>query len=467
MVALDNTTPLDESSPEAREWLSTLQGNILKFHGRSHAVHLFFAFRPEASVADRGATLRTASAYVTSAQTQLDQVTNLHANNELAGLFGHLALSASGYRGLGRDPAVLFPEPATMDPDEARIASTFATRMRDTGPADFGDAPGTWESPYREDIAGVLILALDDPAALAAHVAAARHTLEATCRVVAEETGHVVRDPKTRKGIEPFGFVDGRSQPLFLRRDFAGSPPATWDPFAPLGLVLIPDPAMASDPRCHGSFMAYRKLDQNVRGFRAAVEELGTRLTPPDVERAGALVVGRFKDGTALQVAGAPQGLQEADNDFDYIGDPHGARCPFQGHVRKVNPRGSGPTIDKAGHRKRRLTRRGMVYGTEVPVVPENGPLPEAGVGLLFMCYQASVRKQFAFVQKIWSNTPTFPRGNVGVDAVIGGDGIRYCHAWPATWNELDPVAFEFRSFVRVLGGEFFFAPSIPFFQQL
>jgi Dyp-type peroxidase family len=466
VVVLDNTMPLDESSQEAGELLPTLQGNILKFHGRTHAVHLFFAFRPEATIPERRATLRTLSGCLTSARTQLDEIDHYHATNEPAGLFGHLALSAAGYQGLGFDPATLFPEPPTTDPDELRLATTFATRMRDTAPADFGDTPNMWEAPYQEDLAGLLILAMNNPTDLTSHVDAARLTLGAACRVLAEETGHIVRAPGSNKGLEPFGFVDGRSQPIFLARDVVGPTPVTWDPFAPLGLVLIRDPVMTSDPRCHGSFLAYRKLDQNVRGFQAAVEALSTRLTPPDVDRAGALVVGRFKDGTALQVAGAPQGLQDADNDFDYISDPHGTRCPFQGHVRKVNPRGSGATIDKAGHRRRRLTRRGMVYGTEVPVVAANGPLPESGVGLLFMCYQASVRKQFAFVQTIWSHTPTFPRGDVGVDAVIG-EGVRSCHRWPATWDEPDSVTFEFQAFVRVLGGEFFFAPSIPFFQQL
>jgi Dyp-type peroxidase family len=490
VVDLDNTSPLEESKSPADQWLPTLQGNILGFHGRAYADHLFFSFRPEASVADRRATLRAlAERFVTSAVVQRRQTDRYKqwlaergdppaAAASTAAIdvlrpplepFGHLALSACGYQGLGyKDVGAIFPEPP--DPDGSGTAiSSFADGMRTTAHQDFGDDLTAWEPAYRSDdkpLAGVLILAGNDRGVLDGLVRVAGAVLDTTCEVVATERGHILRHPVTRQGLEPFGFVDGRSQPLFLARDFRQEPacPQHWDGFAPLRLALIRDPLMPGDDRCHGSFLVYRKLEQDVPGFLAALADLARTLPGGDVAMAGALVVGRFADGTPLTVYGSPQGAPLAHNDFDYFDDFAGSRCPFQAHVRKVNPRGSGHKKDLAGHRLRRLVRRGLVYGLEKPAPPV--PRLGGGVGLLFMCYQASVRNQFAFVQKTWSNTATFPRGDVGVDAITGS-GNRRVHSWPTSWNANARQKAEFAPFVHVRGGEYFFAPSIPFLKTL
>lgn len=62
--------------------------------------------------------------------------------------------------------------------------------------------------------------------------------------------------------------------------------------------------------------------------------------TQPLGELAGALLVGRFEDGTPVTFQGA-DGLDDpVPNNFDYRGDMAGARCPFFAHIRKTNPRG-------------------------------------------------------------------------------------------------------------------------------
>src|SRR5262249_14962479 len=104
------------------------------------------------------------------------------------------------------------------------------------------------------------------------------------------------------EGIEHFGYVDGRSQPLYragdvvLETDASGT--SIWKPARPMSNVLVPDPAHAGG---RGSYLVFRKLEQHVRQFHHDREVFAAALgaaTGP--ARAGALLVGRFEDGTPL-----------------------------------------------------------------------------------------------------------------------------------------------------------------------
>jgi len=53
---------------------------------------------------------------------------------------------------------------------------------------------------------------------------------------------------------------------------------------------------------------------------------------------------------------------------------------------------------------------------------------PNDGVGLLFMSYQASIEKQYHFMQSSWANNEGFPTAQSGLDPVIGET---YIHASP------------------------------------
>jgi hypothetical protein len=186
-------------------------------------------------------------------------------------------------------------------------------------------------------------------------------------------------------------------------------------------------------------------------------------LTGQDAKRAGALVVGRFEDGTPVVLqpaAGRPT------NGFDYVGDPEGEKCPFQAHIRKMNPRQAGAP---------RIVRRGMPYGQRWKEPGDNPTLeelPQKDVGLLFMCYQNNIEKQFEALQYFWANDPRQPLGQApGIDPLIGqasalGPGQ---HRWPAQWNEPHAThkPFHFKGFVSLKGGEYLFAPSIYFLQHI
>ena len=78
------------------------------------------------------------------------------------------------------------------------------------------------------------------------------------------------------------------------------------------------------------------------------------------------------------------------------------------------------------------MARRGITYGCRLqdPDSKEMIDQPNDGVGLLFMSYQASIDKQFRFMQTQWVNSENFPKAGVGVDPVIGEGGTL-----PQNWN--------------------------------
>jgi Dyp-type peroxidase family len=302
------------------------------------------------------------------------------------------------------------------------------------------------------------------------------------------------------EGVEHFGYVDGRSQPLFLAEDIdqegvPPEPPATtdprqhvhWNPAFKPSQFITPDPN-GKTPVSAGSFFVFRKLEQNVRGFNQAEETLGKQIfgaaaNQDQLDRAGAMVVGRFEDGTPL-VLSAKGLVQNVVNDFTYAGDPSGLKCPFHSHIRKVNPRNDIERIlditDETGGRKPIMARRGITYGALRPhnadqsEFADAGHEPEKDVGLLFMAYMASIENQFEFTQKSWANNPAFvsninPAKNFppnGIDPIIGqtNNAAAQKHTYTDGWTP-GAVSQElsFDKFVTLQGGEYFFAPSLSF----
>ena len=206
-------------------------------------------------------------------------------------------------------------------------------------------AVSAWEDPFQQDLHGVVLAAADTESETAS-VAIAMKTLitEAGGTVLHTQHGKALRNA-AGVGIENFGYVDGRSQPLLLQEDIdeetetAGS--SRWNPAFPLSAALLKDPG-TSDTFSHGSPFVFRKLEQDVRQFKTREQEVADvlELTGDARELAGALVVGRFEDGTPVTLSDEAHGGPPANN-FSYAGDA-GSRCPFHAHIRKVNSRGSG-----------------------------------------------------------------------------------------------------------------------------
>jgi Dyp-type peroxidase family len=482
---LDNKSPIDEADPNVQAMLEHLQGNILKGHGRDFGVYIFFSFGSEISSV-RKFLSELAGQYVTSALRQYEEAQDYRQFKIPGRLFGNLFLTAHGYRHFGLGPETLLPE--SDEPTHLSIKSSFVAGMAAHAVEDFADPPrfaewpeDGWEPGYQDEIDAMLLLADDDEAYLLREARRVITQIAAHNKIRAVELGKALRN-QDGEGIEHFGYVDGRSQPLYLKSDFqfdeAGNRIAesdggkidVWDPFEPLRRVLVRDPGV-DNPLCHGSFFVFRKLEQDVLHFQMREQELADKLEfkGEERERAGAMTVGRFEDGTPVTLSKTDGFRPAKENNFTFKNDPNGHKCPFHAHIRKTNPRGDMP---EEAARKRRITRRGITYGDRVKHPHQFqaiDDLPSGGVGLLFMCFQASIRQQFAFMQKAWCNNHEFVKGETGIDPVVGQPasppGVE--QTWSKEYGNPPETKFRFEHFVRMRGGEFFFAPSILFLLSL
>ena len=481
---LDAPLRWKSANSQEQKVLDNLQGNILKGHGRDHTTNLFFAFGADVPKSKR--LLRElGNFHVTSAYKQLIATEAFKVDKTDGGTFCALFISALGYQALGR----AFTTPAQNN--------AFAVGMKDaSGIKDLDDPDvSMWEAAFRVDIHGMILVADDDTVRGAARVFVIEALLkDAGCTLVHKQDGKAIRN-KAGNGLEHFGYVDGRSQPLMLVEDIEVESRdegiAHWDPTASLDKALVADPMTNADSLAFGSFFIFRKLEERVQDFKTREQELADALdlTGEDRELAGALVVGRFEDGTPVTMSSEAKGIKDPRNDFNYNGDKLGARCPFHAHIRKTNPRGSrAPKVPSVEEQLHIMVRRGITYeDTPRQVHPDSLPgadtkekfmekvrpnLPAGGLGLLFMAYNAKLDDQFVVTQQSWANSKDFPEGSAaGVDPVIGqkksgppGD-LSYLKVWDDSTSVKKP--FGFNGFVTMKGGEYFFAPSMLFLRNL
>ncbi len=476
-MAIDLTKPLSwkSASHDEQRMLAALQGNILKGHGRSATVNIFFKIASGKKRQMRAALREIANYHATSAYQQLLEADNFHATGRSGKPFVSVFLSATGYSALGVAAGATPSDPS------------FKAGMK---AAVLGDPPvASWEAPFQGKIDGMVLVGSENDSALRLkRDAIAKLLTDAGGTIVKEQHGKAIFN-QANDGIEHFGYVDGRSQPLLLVEDNAKEARdagiAEWDPQGPLDVALVPDPG-STDGISFGSYFIFRKLDQNVRMFKRREQELATALSlsGEDRERAGAMVVGRFEDGTPVTMSDEAKAVNPP-NDFNYNND-NGVRCPFQAHIRKVNPRGTGGFETPENERKHLMPRRGIPY-EDVPRlvhpsdIPESetvtefdakaGPLlPTGGVGLLFMAYNRELATQFEFTQQTWANNPNFPAAGLPskLDPIIGQAAVAGQH-WPKQWDNqaAGDAVLSFQGFVKMQGGEYFFAPSLTFLKGL
>lgn len=180
-----------------------------------------------------------------------------------------------------------------------------------------------------------------------------------------------------------------------------------------------------------------------------------------------AKLVGRWWDGTSLVRHPLAPGTQKIspsrpDNDF-LLGadDPSGLACPFGAHIRRANPRdtrfpGEQEEVDSVN--RHRILRVGRTYGKLDPNDPKKVALdpddPEKG--LLFMCLNADIERQFEFIQKTWLLNRNLHGLEQEVDPIIG-QGPRAFTIPTAT----RPLRLEIADdFVTLRGGGYFFLPG-------
>ena len=456
--------PLDLTDPDASNFLESLQGNILRSHGRDYAAHLLL--RMVGVTSDiRHWISEFARTQVTTELTSQHQAAAWRDKGGAGEPFACIALSYTGYEFLEVDAALIPASagPFKRDVDDLYFRIGMKNQSDVPGGRSFNDPPAEeWETPYQGNVDALIVLGDDDAARLSYRVGALRSELVGFFDVLAIENGSKLTGtfPRGELVIEHFGFQDGISQPIMIKQEIEEDANkrgnSRWSPAAPLSLALAPDPSGG-----YGSFFVFRKLEQNVLGFARALDE-GATAIGISADAVGAMAVGRTRDGTPL-FGSRPSDPTVDPNDFHFDQDPDGTACPFHAHIRKTNPRGDINRFLGGSHEfelARRVVRRGITYGDR-PDLKNGGDPPENGVGLLFMCYQANL--DAFIIQQEGSDGNDFVRGGTGPDAVIGQNAA----PTPQTWPSSGGPTYTMANFVRMLGGEYFFAPSITFLLSL
>ena len=496
--------------------LADIQGFITSGYGHlSYAAYLFVQFQ-DAGQAQRW--LGMVAPAITSARPWPTTPSGEKLKPAVA---LNIAFTADGLAALGMPPRVLCTFPVEFQEGIAR-----EHRSRILGDTEESD-PGEWEvgGPRQPPIHAVVVV----------HAVSAAE-LERVCRaqrtLLADTTNGVVELPDTMQSgyrpdgdYEPFGFHDGIAQPSIAGISGEGVPtgefivgypnhyrilpptpavPADLD--ADAVLPLLDNPYHASEPLrdlgLNGSYVVYRKLQQDVAGFwqfmkREAVRARGEEDAGHMVWLASRLV-GRWPSGAALALAPLADDPRIRDrNDFLYRDDADGLSCPLGAHIRRANPRDDikpYPAAESLSMSEaHRLLRRARVFGPPLfdPTIltnptsarPAEARGSETGEqrrvacrtallaladdgrarGIHFFCVNASIRSQFEFVQQTWCNNPRFGGLNDNKDPIIG-DNNRTDQ--PSSHMTMPGQPLRQRTaalprFVTVKAGAYLFMPSL------
>ena len=423
----------------------------------------------------------------------------------------------------------------TSDADASALPdASFQAGLNEATAGFLGDpAPPGKTDPTADWVVGgtnhpvdiLMIVASDDQTMLSLYVNELRPSLAdgaAPPEIVWEEEGATRPD---LPGHEHFGFKDGVSQPGV--RGLVSQKPKTFltprllkaaapgeiefaKPGQPLiwpGQFVLGYPFGDTNGDAHraqplarpwfknGSFLVFRRLEQDVAGFTAFLKTQADRLSKTagfagiDAERLGALCVGRWPSGapvsrSPLKDNPALGNDRLSNNDFLFTQDTpppdflpgagtshgnfppamegtNGPICPHAAHVFKVNPRdvatNLGPDFDTL---TRRILRRGTPFGAPLADPLKGGD----GVsrGLHFLCYQASIADQFVTLQQNWANNVAVPVSG-GNDMIIGQTATqaRSIDLQPIVTGQPGESVTALTQFVKPTGGGYFFAPSI------
>jgi Dyp-type peroxidase family len=225
----------------------------------------------------------------------------------------------------------------------------------------------------------------------------------------------------------------------------------------------------------NGSYLVFRKLEQDVGTFRRFLIENAEKDNP---DLLGAKMVGRWPSGTPLVKAPLHDNAAPTDpptNDFNYMTtDPYGYSCPLGAHIRRANPRDAMadryPADSIRDSRRHRILRRGTPYGDPLPLgAPDDG----GKRGLLFICVNADIKRQFEFVQQTWINNPKFHGLTNDRDPIIGDNlepdevGTTQLRTYTIQRDCYRTRIKDIPRFVTMKGGGYFFLPSISNFRVL
>jgi Dyp-type peroxidase family len=422
---------------------SDLQGNILRGYHFPHAAYLFV----EVKKAEAGRRLL---------RELIDPVTTEEEWSHKPPWTLNVALTAAGLKAIGLEKAA-----------RRKFPKEFRDGMRERA-EELGDVCASAPKFWDEDLgspAAHLLLTVYAPQDGERDAQLARWRT----RVEGDEDlrrGHEQLADTLAGAREHFGFEDGFSQPAVegSGRDPRGEGVlmhlGRWRELR-LGEFVLGHrdedgvvPARETPLLHNGTFMVWRKLEQDVPLFRRWVREAASG-DPHEEELIKAKIVGRWADGDSL--VRSPDGHTPGGkrNRFLYGGDERGLRCPVGAHVRRANPRDAlGWRTERS--KRHRLLRRGMPYGRPLP----DGATEPDGErrGLIFVCLNASIARQFELVQTHWLyDGDSFGLGG-DRDFLLGAEDPEGKMTLPG-----HPPRFlsPQQQFVRTRGGEYLFVPGM------
>ncbi|MGH7653658.1 MAG: Dyp-type peroxidase [Gemmatimonadaceae bacterium] len=437
----------------AKAELAEVQGNVLRGYSHAKAAYIFLHVE---DVARGKALLARMLPRITSGESW---------GFKPPATAIQVAFTYAGLQHIGVPPEALRSFPQEFREGMAARAESLGDRGT--------NAPQHWEKGLGTGEAHVLLTvwAVDNE-----HLDRLREELrQAGAAAGATRVINETRAEALPAGRDHFGFFDGISQPAIEgngvhRRPGDGQPNGAggWRDVA-LGEFLhgyrdedqgLPDAPAAPFDR-NGTFMVYRKLHMDVAAFRRMIDEVGRRY-PGGPELLAAKIVGRWRDGTPLSASpDAPDPAITSDpsriNNFGYADDPAGLRCPMGSHIRRVHPRDAQGFFGGRLTNRHRIIRRGRTYG---PPLPE-GLLEDDGAerGLVFICFNASIWRQFETIQRLWiDDGDPFGLGS-DTDVLIG------CPKGPRSKMTIPGNPPFFISpqpqLVTLRGGEYLYQPSI------
>ena len=305
-------------------------------------------------------------------------------------------------------------------------------------------------------------------------------------------------------GKEHFGFRDGVSQPaikglhtakdsfnslatgefiLGYRNEYDEIPPCpAVDTALDQHLQLKSDKRGKSYFGYNGSYLVFRQLEQNVKAFWEYVDQQSideyNKSHPQSRLLYASKMVGRWPNGKPIAPGATAQpstGIAHSpDNSFTFENDQAGYGCPIGSHIRRANPRATFDGQKKSKDalktsNRHRVLRRGRSYGQPLanPMTPEAFLEAEdkgEARGLLFICLNSDIARQFEFVQQTWLNNSKFRGLYDEVDPVAGvkpKEQLTTAHHFSIPGKPFRHRLRQVPPVVRVRGGAYFFLPSI------
>lgn len=289
-------------------------------------------------------------------------------------------------------------------------------------------------------------------------------TLRAYAQTLAEEVRPALRLVFSQEaaalegGFEHFGFRDGLSNPSvrgFTRKVQQG-PYASADVLWPGEFVLgypeedehhpgLPGAIAGSGTEWlkNSSYLVAMRFTENPAAFRQFLARSVSSIQALDPgsiaseEFFAAKLMGRWRSGAPISLApeaddphlAADPGRRNAFRQTDLVG----TSCPLDAHIRRAYPWG----VSAPSFHRHRILRRGIPFSDSA----------SGEQGLMFVCYQSSIERQFEHVYE-----------RLRQDPFIGTPPVAF-HCSERT--EAAPLTLQVADgFTAVSGAEYFLAPS-------